>query len=66
MYILICLFVTLISRFISVKGWMTLIEKGIVVAGITAVLEFSIYYKTEGIVLLRKRIRGVLSNSFRH
>ena len=64
--LLICLFVTLISRFISVKGWMTLIEKGIVVAGITAVLEFSIYYKTEGIVLLRKRIRGVLSNSFRH
>lgn len=60
---LICVFICGISSQIVVTSWITLILKGIFVAGVTGSIEFFIYRKTDGVILLRQKISGTIKSN---
>ncbi len=52
----VCFGVGFVSSYIAVNNWILLIVKGVVVAGLTALIEFIIYRKSEGVILLKERL----------
>ncbi len=56
--VLICIVVNSMASRIVVNGWISLILKGIAVAGVTGGLEYLIYHKSEGYILLMDKFKG--------
>jgi O-antigen/teichoic acid export membrane protein len=57
---LIFFVIYIVSNYIEVINWLTLILKGVVIATITIVLEFLIYHKSKGILLLKERVKNII------
>lgn len=58
--VLICVAVFFLSTKIIVNGWISLILKGVVVTGVTGGLEYLIYHKSEGYILLRDKVKSYI------
>ena len=56
--VLICAAVISLSTMITVDGWISLMVKGFVVTAITGGLEYLIYHKSEGFILLRDKVKS--------
>lgn len=54
--IVVCAIVGFVTSYITVNSWLLLIVKGAIVAILTALIEFVIYRKSEGVLLLKERI----------
>lgn len=64
--LLVCLTVISISTMITADGWISLIVKGFAVAGVTGGLEYLIYHKSEGFILLRAKVKNYTCHASHH
>ena len=57
--LIICGLVCKIAILFDVTGWGTLIFKGMIVAGMTGIIEIIVYRKSEGLNILKQRMKNI-------